>query len=169
MRRALSLILAVLLPLPALSLAAPDTAPPPATESREYGSVEERRLLLSLEEERRGLAAAKESLNERENELKRLEAEVDKKLTELTRLRQELEEMLAQRGEDEQKRIKDLARMYEKMAPEKAARLIVSLDEGLAIAILSGMKTKAAAKLLNFMEKDKGAKLSAAFSSLQSP
>ncbi|OQX20572.1 MAG: hypothetical protein BWK76_00720 [Desulfobulbaceae bacterium A2] len=154
---------------PALSSAAPATETPPPGESREFGSVEERRLLLSLEEERRGLATAKESLAERENELKRLEVEVDKKLTELTRLRQELEEMMAQRSEDEQKRIKDLARMYEKMAPEKAARLIVTLDEGLAIAILSGMKTKAAAKLLNFMEKDKGAKLSAAFSSLQSP
>jgi len=170
MIRALSLLLITsLVPLPGLASAAPASTENPPAENREYGSVEERRLRQSLDEERRGLASAKESLDEREKELKRLESEVDKKLDELSRLRQELEEMLSRRSEDEQQRIKDLAKMYEKMTPEKAARLIVTLDEGLAVAVLSGMKTKAAAKLFNYMDKDKGAKLSAAFSSLQSP
>jgi flagellar motility protein MotE (MotC chaperone) len=56
--------------------------------------------------------------------------------------------------------------MYEKMDPVQAASLLASLEEELAIGILSGMKSRSAGKVLNNIEKQKAARLSEAFSTL---
>ncbi len=137
---------------------------------QEFGSVEERRIRYSLQQERARLQAEytkkEEMLALKEIELKSLEAEVDKKLNELRTMRMELEKQLGQKDEIEAKRIKQLSRMYEKMEPAQAAGLMSDLDEDLAVQILSGMKAKAAGRLLDAMNKDKATSLSAAYSEL---
>jgi flagellar motility protein MotE (MotC chaperone) len=138
-----------------------------APEKQQVASVEERRLLLALQQERQDLIKEQESTKKRKKELKRLEAEVDKKLDQLEATRLQLKELLAEKDARELKRIRDLSKMYEKMSPEKAARIFSTLEQKLAIAILADMKTKAAAKLLNNMDRDKAAKLTTAFSSLK--
>jgi len=130
-------------------------------------SVEERRILLSLREERRKLNREKEIIAERKNELKRLEGEVDKKLDELKKMRQELKTLLAEKDAAEQQRIEELAKIYQKMAPDKAAGVLVNLDEELAVAILNKMKIKSAAQILGRMGQDKAVKLTTSFSSLE--
>ena len=57
----------------------------------------------------------------------------------------------------------------DKQSAEKAAAVLASLDQELAIAILGRMKTKSAARILNSMERDRAAKLSTAFSTLDDP
>ncbi len=136
-------------------------------EKQQFSSVEERRLLLALQQERQNLIKEQESIKNRKKELKRIEDEVDKKLDQLEAARLQLKELLAEKDARELKRIRDLSKMYGKMSPEKAARIFGTLEQKLAIAILADMKTKAAAKLLNNMDRDKAAKLTTAFSSLE--
>lgn len=138
------------------------------SQDPQYQSVEERRLMESINETTvTGAASERENLENRKKELKRLEEEVDKKLDQLNQLRLNIEKLLAAKDAEEQKRISELAKMYEKMSAEKAAAVFTTLDKDLAIAILGQMKTKSAARILNNMERDKAAKLTTAFSAVE--
>lgn len=131
--------------------------------NQEIGSVEERRILVSLQEERKKLQEKEKVLAARELELKSLQAEVDKKLNELKDLKEDVQKLLTRKEEEETKKIRDLGKVYEKMDPRKAAQLIPSLKKDLAIGILANMKKKAAAKIFNNMERDKALLLSKSF------
>ena len=138
------------------------------SQEPQYQSVEERRLMEAIDETTAtGAASERENLESRKKELKRLEDEVDKKLDQLNQLRLNIEKLLAAKDAEEQKRIGELAKMYEKMTAEKAAAIFSTLDKDLAIAILGQMKTKSAARILNNMERDKAAKLTTAFSAVE--
>ncbi len=155
------LALVFALPLPA-GRAANDKEPAPIS------SVEERRLLVSLQQEREKLIEREQSLGQREMELKSLEAEVDKKLNELKSLREELQKLLVKKDEEETVKVQELSKMYEKMDPGKAAEVIDTLDQRLAIGVLAGMKKKSAARILDNLDQKKAAALSTAFSKLSS-
>ncbi len=137
-----------------------------AEQAAHPASVEERRLQLSIQEEIAKTRQQAESLRLKEIELKTLELEVDKKLDALKVAREELTQLLAQKDEEESKKIRQLSKIYEKMESAKAAALLVSLDEKLAIGILAGIKKKTAGKILNEIEREKGASLSKAYTSL---
>lgn len=141
----------------------------PAPQEKQYESVEERRLMESLHKAEEGSPFAKqeEELENKKKELKRIEVEVDKKIEELNRLRAQVEKLLAQKSEEEQKRVTELAKMYEKMSADKAATVLGTVDQNLAIAILAKMKSKSAAKVLNSMDREKAAKLTTDFSTLE--
>ncbi|BCA79111.1 hypothetical protein [Desulfuromonas sp. AOP6] len=143
------------------------SAQPGSLDVQPIQSVEERRILLSLQEERARLEDRDRQLDQREMELKSLQTEVDKKLDELNVLRQQFEQLLAERDNLEAERLGELSLMYEKMDPVKAAAIISTLDEELAIGILAGMRKKSAGKLLNNMERKKAASLSRRFSNIE--
>ncbi len=149
-----------------VAIGAEEQQPSRTTDTPQYGSVEERRLLLALQQERQNLINERQILENRKKDLKRLETEVDKKLDQLQATRLQLEELLAEKNAEELKRIRELSKMYEKMSAEKAAGIFSTIEQDLAISILGNMKTKAAAKILNNMDRDKAAELTTAFSSL---
>ena len=154
---------------PALAQAAENSSPAngPARQEQPYDSVEERRIMEAMKASgNRQFTDEKAELERRQKELKRLESEVDKKIDQLNQLRVKVEQLLQQKNAEEQKRILELAKMYEKMSAEKASLVLGNLETPLAIAILSKMKTKSAAKILNNMEREKAAKLTTAFSTL---
>ena len=135
-------------------------------QEKQYGSVEERRVMESLPGENSSpLTKERDDLENKKKELKRLESEVDKKLDQLNQLRVRIEKLLAEKDAKELKRIQDLAKLYEKMSADKAATILATVDQDLAISILAKMKTKSAAKILNNIEREKAAKLTTAFSS----
>ena len=146
---------------------------PPKTSEAPAASVEERRLTYAIAQERERLLAEyrlkEETLSLREIELKTLEGEVDKKLAELRELKTELQALVGQKENLQAKRLGDLGKMYEKMDAAQAAELIIELDEGLAVDILARMKSKSVGRILNNIESDKAARLSAAYSSLGKP
>ncbi len=133
---------------------------------QQFTSVEQRRVLQALQQERQNLMQERRKLADKKKELKRLEAEVDKKLDQLETTRLEIKKLLTQKNAREQKRIRDLSKMYAKMSPDKAAGIVSTLDQKLAVNLLANMKTKAAAKILNNMDREKAASLSTAFSTL---
>jgi len=155
---------------PGLSAEVPAESSPQTTGSQEntYRSVEERRLLMALQNERINLQNEREDLAEQKKSLKRLQDEVDKKLEELKQQRQQLEELLAEKDAQERKRIQDLSKMYEKMTADKAARVFSTLDKDRAVSIRANMNTKYAAKVLNNMDRERAAALTTAFSNLES-
>ncbi len=165
-QRFLPLLVFFLLCLAHIATSAETIQNNPPEDGSQYGSVEERRLLLALQQERQNLVKEREVLTNQKKDLKRLETEVDKKLDQLQATRLQIEQLLTEKNAAELKRIRDLSKMYEKMSPEKAARIFSTLDQDLAILILENMKTKAAAKVLNNMDRDKAAKLTTAFSTL---
>jgi flagellar motility protein MotE (MotC chaperone) len=159
----LSLIL-----LPQSSHAA-DTVTP-----KNYESVEERRIDNSILQERINIRKEREEIALRKKELKTLEEGVDKKLTEIDRkleelrkLQDEIEILLVGKSAIEKKRLQELASIYQKMMPAKAALAITGLDQQLAADLLANMKVKAAAKILDQISKQKATELSTTFSTLQ--
>ena len=174
-RPLLALLFVCLLPLSQTHAAEkagapPASAPAPTQQEQPYDSVEERRLKEAMKAAGKPqLLNDREELERRQKELKRLEGEVDKKIEQLNQLRVQVEKLLEQKGAEEQNRVTELAKMYEKMTADKAAAVISNLETPLAISILGKMKTKSAAKILNTMERDKAAKLTTAFSTLSSP
>jgi len=139
--------------------------------AKEPGSVEERRLLYSLGEERARMQQQYkervQKLDMREIELKTLAGEVDKKLAELGKLREALQKLMAAKDDAEGKRVKRLSRTYAKMQPTQAARLLTDLEQDLAVKILAGMDPKAGAKILDNLPAETAVSLSRAYSSLE--
>jgi flagellar motility protein MotE (MotC chaperone) len=130
---------------------------------QEIESVEERRLLLSLQEEKEKIEEREKKLDRKEIELKTQAREVDKKLQEIRAQRKFLEELLAERGEARKKKIRSLSKIFEKMDPGKAALILNNLEDDLAIGVLEGMRAKSAGKLLSRLKTEKAARLSVHF------
>jgi flagellar motility protein MotE (MotC chaperone) len=137
-------------------------------------SVEQRRILSRVQEAQTNTGDEQKGLTMREKELKTLNEEVDKKLgdinqklEELKTLQQQLKDLTDQRDAEELARRKDLAKIYEKMAPDKAAFALANMDDKLATDILANMKAKSAAKILDVLDRKKASELSTAFSTLK--
>ena len=144
------------------------------SEEPDFASVEERRLHATMLEERESIFEEKKELALREKELKSLEdavdkklAEIDRKLEELEASKQQLADLLAEKSAEETKRIKELGKIYEKMDPGKAAVALSGLDQRLAADLLANMKVKAAAKILDSLNKVKATEISRTYSTIQ--
>lgn len=162
----------------AFPLHAQEDATPPQTEEKtppdQFSSVEERRLFNAIQTERGSIREEKKDLELRKKELKSMEegvdkklAEIDSKLEEMKALRKDIEKQLAAKSEEETKRTLELAKIYEKMSPDKAAMAISGLKPQLAADLLKSMKVKAAAKILDEISRQKATELSTTFSTIQ--
>ncbi len=154
------------------TIQAADAVSPDAAKN--YGSVEERRIDATIIQERTSLRREREDIAMRKKELKTLEEGVDKKLTEMDAkldelqiLQKKIESLLADKSTEENKRVQDLANIYQKMSPDKAALAITGLDQQLAADLLAKMKAKAAAKILDQTTKLTTTELSTTFTTLQ--
>lgn len=136
-------------------------------KTEQVNSVEERRILVSLKKERQELQRRKDRIGEREKELKVLRQEVEKKLQQLRQWRGDLEELLAQKEQKEQKRVKKLSRIYQRMDPVKAAAALGSVEQDLAVSIISRMRSGTAAEVLDNMAREQAAALSTDLSNLK--
>jgi flagellar motility protein MotE (MotC chaperone) len=145
-----------------------------AVSPKNYGSVEERRIENSILQERTSIRKEREEISMRKKELKSLEEGVDKKITvidmkleELKKLQNKIESLLVGKSAKEKKKLKELATIYQKMSPAKAALVLTDLDQQLAADLLANMKVKSAAKILDQISKEKATELSTTFTTLQ--
>ena len=135
-------------------------------DEKHISSVEERRLLVSIEDGYAKLAEREAKIDTRERQLKTLEAEVDKKLAAMRKLRNKLVKLLDRKDTAEGERIGELSRIYEKMDPQKVAILIKALDHQLAADLLLGIKKKTAGKILDNLDTKTATELSKAFTKI---
>lgn len=166
--RSAPLFLAGLLLLLACAPSREAVAEMAALDSSAAQSVEERRVAASIQSQRDLLAKQENTLRQQEMELKNLAAEVDKKLNELRKTREEMHDLFERVNEEEQQRLRKLGAMYGKMEPDQAARILVGLEEELAVAILSGMKDKSAGRILASMDRERAASLTRGISQVVS-
>ncbi len=158
------------------SAAAPKMEAQKNTQKNEktFKSVEERRLYTVLQDERNNFEEEKKVLALKEKELKTIQDEADKKiklldekLTELQATQAKIEKLLEKKDAKELKKIKELSLIYAKMAPDRAALAMTSLDGQLAADLLANMKVKSAAKILDRMDKMKASQLSTTFTTIK--
>lgn len=135
-------------------------------DDQQIESVEERRILVSIEQEYEKLAEREADLDSRELQLKTLQSEVDKKLAAMQELRDELVKLLDRKKEEEGRRVGELSKIYEKMSPAKAAVLIESLERQTAIEVLVGIKKKTAGQILDNLDAETAIALSKAFTDI---
>ena len=143
-------------------------------DNQSFSSVEERRIDATIQQERAGILEEKKALALRKNELKTLEdavdkklAEIDEKLKQLQISKQQLSDLLDKKNAEELKKIQNLSKIYEKMDPVKAALALSGLNQELAADLLANMKVKAAAKILDNLNKPKATEISKTFSTIQ--
>ena len=137
------------------------------TTSEDVESVQERRILVSLKEERQKLQRKRKKLTERKSELKVMRQEVEKRLKRMRQWREDLKGLLEEKEQKEQKRVQKLSRIYQRMDPLKAAEALGSVERDLAVAVLSRMRSGTAAEVLNNMDKEQAASLSTDLSQLE--
>ncbi len=128
------------------------------SNSQQFSSVEERRLQQQLDNKPESAGTDIEKLLGRQNDLKILEenvdrklAEVEKKIAELKKIKAAIEALVGQKDAVELQRIKQLAKIYESMPTDRAAKAIAGLDRQLATDLLTAMKTKSVAQILAAM------------------
>ncbi len=150
----------------ALLPSSPLKAQPRLMPEQGASSVEERRIQSAIQQEVSRLQQKEEMLQMREMELKTLSREVDKKLDELEMQRSALTELLQEKRRIENEKAVELSKIYERMDPLRAARLLMSLEKELAVSIIEGMNSKRAGRILDSMDPDIAATLSQSYARL---
>lgn len=112
----------------------------------------------------------KKQLDLKEEELKKLEAElasqrenIDKKIDEVENIRKKITQQLEDRVKADEQKIDTLVQVYSQMKPPQAAKVFESIDEDLAVEVLTKMKKKNAAEILNLLKPDRAQNLSEKF------
>lgn len=116
----------------------------------------------------RDSAAQKQAeLTRQEQELLALQQQMEHRMTELHGLEGRLQTMIQQATTTQDGKFKQLVDMYANMKPRQAAAALTSVDEEVAVRILTGMKSKQSGDILSYMEPRHAAKLSEVMAKMQ--
>ncbi len=110
------------------------------------------------------LRKKEEQLNEKEARLAKLEQEIEKKTKDLLVIQKEIQAHRDEKQEVQAGKVKSLARIYGTMKPKEAAKLLENLDDKLVQDIIATMTPDEAASILSLMDIKKAAKISEALS-----
>lgn len=133
------------------------------TTAKESWTPEEVALFQKLDERKKSLDLREAELSKLDEELQKQKIDVDKKLKELEDLRQKIAKQLEEKVQEDQGRVDKLVQMYSNMKPTNAAKVFEQINEDLAVDVLSKMKQKNAAEILNLLPPDKSQRLSEKF------
>ena len=113
------------------------------------------------------LKQREEQLASKERSLATLEKNLDDKLAELKVLEKRIQEMLDKADVLKDEKLKHLVDVYSNMKSKQAAAVLETLDDGLAVKILSGMRGRTAGEILSNVRADRAATLTEALTKLQ--
>ena len=108
-------------------------------------------------------------LRRREESLRALERSLDAKLVEQKKIQTSIKKMLEDANVLKDKKIKHLIEVYSNMKAKQAALVLETLDEEIAVKILSGMRGRKAGEILSFVKPEKAALLSERLTDLRIP
>ena len=115
----------------------------------------------ALEKHKADLEAEKKRMNEERERMLMVQQDLEKTRNKLTEEREKLEKLIGQNDELDQKRIKQLAKVYGAMRPEEAARILETLDDDLLIKILTSMgDDRQKAKIISTISREKASRIS---------
>ena len=115
-------------------------------------SPETFRMIETIENKNRELKKREEALRLKEVRLEALEAKVRKDLDKIEKSIFESKEQMGIQDEKNKENVEALIKVYSSMKPEEAANLVEAIDEGLALQIISGMKSKIAGQVLSNLD-----------------
>ena len=115
------------------------------------------------------LIRKQQDLTQREQALEALMKEVDAKLAKLQEMEAKIQRMLEQANAIQDKKNRHLIDVYSNMKANKAAAVLETLDERIAVKILAGMRGRQAGEILTFVNAKKAARLSEALTKMQMP
>ena len=115
-------------------------------------SPETFRMIETIENKNRELKKREEALRLKEVRLEALEAKVRKDLNKIEKSISESKEQMGIQDEKTKENVEALIKVYSSMKPEEAANLVEAIDEGLALQIISGMKSKIAGQVLSNLD-----------------
>lgn len=113
------------------------------------------------------LTYKEKELNQKEEELLALQEQMNSRMEELNALEGKLGDMVKEANGAEDDKYKHLTETYANMKPRKAAEALQTLDEKIAVRILTSMKTKQSGEIFSYMEPVHAARLSKAMTKLQ--
>lgn len=119
--------------------------------------------------DRQALAEQQAALEKKELEIKQLEQELDAKLKRMQELEAKLTRMLEEANEVSNQKLRHLIDVYSNMKAKQAAQVLETLDEGIAVKILAGMRGRQAGEILTYVEAKKAARLSEKLTRMQVP
>lgn len=99
-------------------------------------------------------------LNKMESELEVQRKELDQKMKELQNLRESISSQLKDRVDVDSQKVDGLVQMYTNMRAPQAAKVFEAMDEDLVVEILSRMKRKPAAEVMNLLKPEKAKSIS---------
>ena len=115
-------------------------------------SPETFRMIETIENKNRELKKREEELRIKQTRLEALEAKIRKDLDKIEKSISESKEQMGIQDERTKKNVEALIKVYSSMKPEEAANLVEAIDEGLALQIISGMKSKIAGQVLSNLD-----------------
>ncbi len=118
-------------------------------------SVDESDFLFKLAERKKELDQREEDLNKKSAEIAKQKTEIESKLVQLEDYRTKISTLLKDRIAADSSKVDTLVQVYSNMKPIQAAQVFEKMDEDLVIEILSRMKKKSAADILNLIKTEK--------------
>jgi flagellar motility protein MotE (MotC chaperone) len=136
---------------------APEAAP--ARETGEDALAKERKLVASLAEKEKQLDSRESAIKEEEKKLQALKGEIVTKIDALKGLEGRLSGMLDTVKSAEDKRLRDLATVFEATAPAQAGPMLEKMDKKLAAGIIMNMKSKKAGAIWGHIGAQRAAEI----------
>lgn len=125
--------------------------------------------LFKLSERKKQLDAREEELNRYAAEIAKQKEEIEIKLKKLEETRTKISTALEDKIKTDDAKVDTLVQMYSNMKPQQAAKVFETLDEDLVIEILSRMKKKSAADILNLVKAEKAQVLAERYAGYRVP
>lgn len=113
--------------------------------------------------------AKAQDLARQQQDILMLRQQMDQRLKDLEDAERKMKDMLREAKGLEDKKIRSLIQMYANMKPRTAAKALESMDERVAIRILSGMAPKQSGEILTYTNPAKTAKLTELITRMRLP
>lgn len=119
-------------------------------------------VLQSLVKRRKELEELEQKIDTREAAVLIAEKKVDERLSELKKLSEALDKKLGTLTEKEAKQIDNLAKMYQSMGPEDAAKIFNKLEMDIILRVLGKMSPMKSSPILAKMDTEKAREITSA-------
>ena len=118
-------------------------------------SADDSDYLFKLADRKKELDQREEELNKKAAEIAKQKEDIESKIAQLEQYRKEISTLLKDRITADSSKVDTLVQVYSNMKPIQAAKVFETMDEDLVIEILSRMKKKNAADILNLIKTEK--------------
>ena len=140
-----------------------------AKDVPEKKNVDDADFLFKLAERKKVLDQREEDLNKMAAELEKQKVEIEDKIKKLEETRTKISTVLQEKIKADDAKVEMLVQMYTNMKPVQVAKVFETLDEDLVIDILSRMKKKTAADILNLIKPEKAQIFAERFTGYRAP